>query len=165
MDFFCCISPYRRRTFDFFYKDWMLIFQQHSENEFSEIGIQWRFRSSCAFDRQGWKFSSCGQRELWSACASADAQADQSLRWVHIFEGTSSHVVLIYRWKSMAWWSLCPSYVSLWLSRHLDQQLALWLHKHKYHAKHWTVWSFNRTNRMGWFEVTPAWIIRALWST
>ena len=47
----------------------------------------------CAhFDSQDCKFSSCGQWRLWSDCA--DAQADLSLRWAHLSEGTFSHVVV-----------------------------------------------------------------------
>ena len=40
---------------------------------------------------QGCKVSSCGQRRLKSDCA--DAQADLSLRWAHMREGTFTHVV------------------------------------------------------------------------
>ena len=41
-------------------------------------------------DSQVCNVSLCGQRKLWSDCA--DAQADLSLRWAHISEGTFSHV-------------------------------------------------------------------------
>ena len=40
-------------------------------------------------DSQGCKVSPCGQRRLKSDCA--DAQADLSLRWAHISEGTFFH--------------------------------------------------------------------------
>ena len=40
-------------------------------------------------DSQGCRLSSYGQRKLWSDCA--DAQADLSLRWEHISEGTFSY--------------------------------------------------------------------------
>ena len=65
---------------------------------------QRRFRSAYAFaqsgqnlhmthfgkPRKGCKVSSCVQRRLLSDCA--DAQADLSLRWAHISEGTFSHL-------------------------------------------------------------------------
>ena len=41
-------------------------------------------------DNQSCKVSSWGQRRLWSDFA--DAQADLSLRWAHMSEGTLSHV-------------------------------------------------------------------------
>ena len=41
-------------------------------------------------DSQGRKFSLCRQRRLLSDCA--DAQADLSLRWAHMSEGTFSDV-------------------------------------------------------------------------
>ena len=42
-------------------------------------------------DSQGCEMSSCGQRKLWSD--SAAAQADLSLFWAHMSEGTFSHGV------------------------------------------------------------------------
>ena len=42
------------------------------------------------FDSHGCNLSSCGQQWRWSDCA--DAQAGLSLRWVHMSEGTFSHV-------------------------------------------------------------------------
>ena len=41
-------------------------------------------------DSQGCKCSSPGQRRLWSDCT--DAQADLSLCWAHMSEGTFSHI-------------------------------------------------------------------------
>ena len=40
-------------------------------------------------ERQGYNVCSCEQRRLRSDCA--DAQADLSLRWLHVSEGTFSH--------------------------------------------------------------------------
>ena len=41
-------------------------------------------------DSQGCKVSSRGQRRLWSGCV--DAQADLSLRWAHMLEGSFAHI-------------------------------------------------------------------------
>ena len=41
-------------------------------------------------DSQWGKLSSYGQQKLWSACV--EAQADLSLRWANMSEGTFSHV-------------------------------------------------------------------------
>ena len=43
----------------------------------------------------GCKVSSCGQRRVWSDCM--DAQADFSLRWGHMPEGTFLFFILFYR--------------------------------------------------------------------
>ena len=44
-------------------------------------------------DSQGCKDSSCGQPELKSVCA--DAQAGLSPGWMHMSEGTFSHVAVL----------------------------------------------------------------------
>ena len=57
---------------------------------------------------QGCKVSSCGQRRLWSDCA--DAQADQSLRWTHMSEGTFFDIVA----HNITMFLIRPHYVMAW---------------------------------------------------
>ena len=53
------------------------------------IRAVWSESSMCIILDSEWcQVSSCGQRRLWSDCA--DAQADLSLRWAHMSEGTFS---------------------------------------------------------------------------
>ena len=75
---------------------------QWQETNLQDMCAQRRFRSACARRRLIWIFagrilysqgcivSLWGQRELWSDCA--DAQADSSLRWAHMSEGTVSDI-------------------------------------------------------------------------
>ena len=49
-----------------------------------------RIFTKCVLDIQWCKVSPCGQWRLWSDCA--DAQDDLCLRWMHMSEGTFSHV-------------------------------------------------------------------------
>ena len=58
----------------------------HSEDsDQSDQNLHWAH-----FGYQEGKVSSCGQRRLTSDCA--DAQADLSLSWAHMTEGTFLHV-------------------------------------------------------------------------
>ena len=49
-----------------------------------------RIFNECILDRHKCTVFSCGEQKFWSGCA--DVQADLSLRWAHLLEGTFSHV-------------------------------------------------------------------------
>ena len=82
-----------------------------------------RIYTECILDSHGCKLSSCIQRRLWSDYVAV--QADLSLRWAHISEGTFSQVTVhLFSWKNKK--KICIIWVSLLSETMSIQEFCTW---------------------------------------
>ena len=76
-------EPKRPKTYD-----WICVSSEDSDQTAHSRSLI-RIFTGRILDSKGCKVSSCGHRRLWSDCA--DSQADLSLPYMHMLDGTFSH--------------------------------------------------------------------------